>query len=120
MFSVGNRASESQVFHYASSNKVVNEDAFDVFGSTILVPNTLRIDDRNGTREADPKTLHFAALDPALLGEAELFEPCFKVIPSCSGYFAFAARLLRATHTHENMPACLLKTESFSDGLERF
>jgi len=118
--SAGNRTCELQVFYDAPSDEMVREDALDVFGSTVLVPNTLGINNRNWARDTGPKAFYFAALDASLLGKTELFESRFKVIPGCSGGFAAATRLFRGSNTHEDMSARLLKTEGFGHGSQGF
>ena len=95
-----------------TADQVFLNDAFNNFGSTGVIPCTIRVNQHDGPFFAYTQAINLAAVDAAFTGQIEFVKPFLKVIPGCqSVLFAAALRVGLVTADEDVIFHSLVKTQ---------
>jgi hypothetical protein len=71
-----------------------------------VIPDPLRIHDRDRSAHADPQTIHLRAIDERQgAGEFQILQPLLEKVPGLQPLFAFATFRLRLVRAQEDVAA---------------
>jgi hypothetical protein len=82
---------DQRIVDDVAADEVFHDDPLEDRRIALPVPRAFRIDDGDRPALADTKAVGLAAKDAALLGEPELLEPPFQVVPGCETAIPVAA-----------------------------
>src|SRR5947209_3919453 len=85
---------EGVLLDHLAADQMLLDDLFEHFGRAGMIPNSLRVNDRDRTMNAHPQAIDFASMDQWLgPGQVEFFKPLLQIFPG--GQRLLAGRTVR-------------------------
>lgn len=113
------RPGENKFFDYPALDEVLLDYAFEHRWCTRVIPDSLRIYDRDWAARANSETIGLGAIDLWLgTGKIQFLKPHFQILPGFQALFARRAFWLGLVGAEEDVTSVMLKTEFPGEVLE--